>query len=144
MSTKKDNLVLSVVTSVIRLTKRVDALNNILSGKTDPTSTKGNTGDWYINTKTYELFGPKTETSWGTGLPLSGGARQTELTVGGSTGSTVGETGPAGPAGPTGAAGATGPTGPTGATGTTGATGATGQQGPAAPKAPKESKVPQV
>lgn len=130
MAAKNENLVLSLVTSVLRLTKRVDVLNNILSGIKEPVSTEGNEGDWYISTQTLILYGPKTGTSWGEGISLSSDTRGTELTVGGSLGeAAVGPAGPMGPPGPTGAAGATGSAGATGATGATGAIGATGIQG---------------
>jgi hypothetical protein len=130
MAAKNENLVLSLVTSVLRLTRRVDVLNNILSGIKEPISTEGSEGDWYINTQTFILYGPKTETGWGEGIPLSANPRGTELTVGGSLGeAATGPAGPAGPAGPTGATGATGSAGATGTTGATGAAGATGIQG---------------
>lgn len=61
----------------------------VLNGSTNPT-TQGNNGDFYINTATNTLFGPKTAGAWGTGVSLVG---------------------------PTGATGATGSTGATGATG---------------------------
>ncbi len=66
--------------------------NTVLNGTVDPT-TQGAIGDFYIKTTTTRLFGPKTETGWGTGVSL------------------IGATGPSGPAG------ATGATGPTGASG---------------------------
>jgi hypothetical protein len=61
-------------------------------------------GDFYINTVTNTLFGPKASGVWPSGVSLVG---------------------------PTGATGATGATGPQGATGATGATGAQGPAGPA-------------
>jgi hypothetical protein len=95
--------------------------NTILSGTTTPLSTQGNNGDYYLNTTTNILYGPKTSSGWGSGTILTG----------------QGPTGPQGPAGPMGAtgpqgpAGAVGATGPQGPTGATGLTGATGPQGPA-------------
>jgi len=101
--------------------------NTILSGSTAPLSTQGNNGDYYLNTTTNILYGPKTSSGWGSGTILTGQGPQ----------GPAGPTGPQGPAGPTGAtgpqgpAGAVGPTGPQGSTGAIGLTGATGPQGPA-------------
>jgi hypothetical protein len=101
--------------------------NTILSGTTAPLSNQGNNGDYYLNTTTNILYGPKTSSGWGSGTVLTGQGPQ----------GPAGPTGPQGPAGPTGAtgpqgpAGAVGATGPQGPTGATGLTGATGPQGPA-------------
>jgi hypothetical protein len=89
----------------------------IYSGITDPESTTGTTGDFYLNKTTGLLYGPKTSSGWGTGFSLAGPA--------GATGAT-GETGATGATGAAGATGATGHTGATGATGTTGAKGGAG------------------
>lgn len=104
--------------------------NTILSGVVNPTSPSlGQVGDFYINTATNTLFGPKTATSpyWpATGVSLVGSA--------GSAGAT-GAQGPAGPAGPQGVAGpagpqgVAGPAGPAGTNGTNGANGADGSTG---------------
>lgn len=102
----------------------------LLSGTTAPTG--GAEGDFYINTATSILYGPRGATDWPvTGISLigpQGPAGATGATgpqgPAGATGA-IGATGPQGPAGPTGATGATGPQGPAGATG------ATGPQGPA-------------
>ena len=45
--------------------------NTILSGTSDPT-TEGNDGDFYINTSTSYLFGPKASGVWPTGVSLIG------------------------------------------------------------------------
>ena len=97
----------------------------ILSGAGSPVATlaAGTTGDFYLDTTTSLLFGPKAGATWAglTGVSLVGPA---------------GSQGPAGPQGVPGLAGATGAmgsqgiqgiqglTGPTGATGNTGAAGA--------------------
>jgi len=47
--------------------------NTMLNGTNNPTSSIGNNGDFYLNTTTYVLFGPKTITGWGTGVSLLGG-----------------------------------------------------------------------
>jgi hypothetical protein len=78
-------------------------------------------GDFYINTTTHTLFGPKAGDAWPTGVSL------------------VGPTGAAGPTGSQGVAGAQGIQGLTGAAGAVGAqgiqglTGSTGATGPAGP-----------
>jgi hypothetical protein len=83
----------------------------VLNGTTNPLSTTGINGDFYINTATYTLFGPKASGAWPTGVSL------------------VGPTGATGPQGPTGLTGATGTTGLQGPIGLTGATGPQGPQG---------------
>jgi hypothetical protein len=82
--------------------------NTILNGTVDPT-TEGDDGDFYINTATNEIFGPKTAGNWGTGTSLVG---------------------PQGPAGADGQDGAQGPQGPQGPAGADGQDGAQGPQGP--------------
>ena len=42
----------------------------VLSGDTDPSIVIGLIGDQYINTSTGYIFGPKTESGWGTGSRL--------------------------------------------------------------------------
>jgi hypothetical protein len=44
--------------------------NTILNGVNDPT-TEGNDGDFYINTSTTTLFGPRTAGVWGAGIALA-------------------------------------------------------------------------
>jgi hypothetical protein len=66
-------------------------------GATVPGGSSGNNGDFYINTSTYYLYGPKASGSWPTGVSLVG--------PGG------GPQGPQGPAGPSGPQGDTGPAG---------------------------------
>lgn len=93
--------------------------NTVLNGPVNPTDPNlGEVGDFYINTTTNTMFGPKTAFSpfW----PTSGVAM-------------TGATGAQGATGPAGATGATGPTGATGAMGPTGPTGATGATGPTGP-----------
>ncbi len=73
----------------------------VLHGTTNPVA-QGANGDFYINTATNMLFGPKTGGEWPSGVSLVG---------------------------PQGNTGATGPQGPTGATGATGAQGVAGADG---------------
>jgi hypothetical protein len=103
----------------------------LLNGTTDPQSNIGTPSDFYINTTTNKIFGPKTATGW----PANGVSLVGPQGIQGA----IGATGPQGPVGLTGAAGASGPQGPIGLTGATGpqgpigltgATGATGPQGP--------------
>lgn len=61
---------------------------SLLNGASNPDAATGSNGDFYINTNTHVLFGPKTNGAWGAGVSLVG------------------------PQGVQGATGATGPTGP--------------------------------
>ena len=90
----------------------------VLNGTTAPSSAIGENGDFYINTTTNTLYGPKTGGSWPAGTSLVG--PQGVPGIQGLTGA----------AGPQGAQGIQGSTGLTGSTGPTGLTGATGPQGP--------------
>lgn len=106
--------------------------NTLHHGIGNPTSPNlGQVGDFYINTQTSTIFGPKTSIApfWPTtGTSLVGTEGQT-----GERGE-PGATGPAGaigPQGPAGVAGATGERGEPGATGPAGPAGAIGPQGPA-------------
>jgi lysophospholipase L1-like esterase len=63
--------------------------NTVLNGITDPSSGTGNNGDFYINTTSNKIFGPKASGAWPSGVSIVG---------------------------PTGATGATGPGVPTGGT----------------------------
>jgi hypothetical protein len=74
--------------------------SQILNGTGLPNSEIGAIGDYYLDSQSARLFGPKSEEGWGNGTSLRG-------PQGGSGGS--GSTGPAGPAGPQGAVGPAGP-----------------------------------
>lgn len=136
MATKQDYLTLAQVTALVKLSKKLKNLTTLLSGDGPPDDT-GNSGDWYIDRRTKQLYGPKSSNGWpsepvalGT-KDSNGRIRTTQLTIGGNLGDGgTGPAGPAGPAGPTGPTGATGAIGPAGATGQAGATGATGPAGP--------------
>jgi collagen type VII alpha len=95
----------------------------ILNGTINPTAGVGTDGDFYINTATSTIFGPRVTGNWPAGIALAGLAGSTGVT--GATGAT----GAIGATGVTGFTGATGATGPQGLQGITGATGATGSQG---------------
>jgi hypothetical protein len=91
--------------------------SSIFSGATNPTFAQGEVGDFYINTATKRIFGPKTEQGWGSGMSLVGPQ--------GSQGP-QGEQGLQGPQGPQ---GNPGPQGPQGIQGPQGLQGAQGIQG---------------
>ncbi len=137
------------------------ATNTILNGKGAPKNSIGINGDFYIDTRSLLLYGPKTKGKWPKPQSIQGpvgpagsdgkngsdGRTITSSNISNSTGP-MGPTGPAGPqglpgiqgaqgergeAGPQGPAGAPGLNGSSGATGPQGATGATGAQGPVGP-----------
>ncbi len=103
----------------------------VLNGNTNPAAGTGVNGDFYINTATNTIYGPKANGAWPGGVSLVGPA------------GVAGPQGPAGATGLQGPAGATGPAGPTGPTGLTGATGATGPAGVAGPQGPTGATGPQ-
>ena len=129
--------------------------NTILNGKGVPGISLGINGDFYIDTRSLLIYGPKAKGKWPvpqnlqgpigatgvTGVTGSDGKNGSDAKSGTSNANIVGTTGPqgergltgaAGPAGPAGAAGSSGSGGGTpGATGATGAVGATGASGTA-------------
>ncbi|MCG8701819.1 MAG: hypothetical protein MI922_27445, partial [Bacteroidales bacterium] len=46
--------------------------SQIYAGITLPSSTLGTVGDFYLNKSTYDLYGPKQESGWGSPLNLKG------------------------------------------------------------------------
>lgn len=86
---------------------------SVRSGNSAPSAGVGVVGDFYINTSTFEIYGPKTLSGWGNPTSLVGPA--------GATGST-GATGPQGPQGEQGPQGPQGETGPAGLNGSDGKT----------------------
>lgn len=118
--------------------------NTVLSGSGVPAKTLGIDGDFYIDIKSMNIYGPKKNNNWPLPISMRGpagpagpaGADGKNGTSGSVSAGAAGPQGPAGPAGPagakgeTGATGATGAQGPRGETGASGATGATGAQGP--------------
>jgi hypothetical protein len=125
--------------------------NTVLSGAGVPAKSLGIDGDFYIDTKSMNMYGPKKNNSWPLPVSMRGpqgpagmagadGKNASASSVSAGTAGAAGPQGPAGPAGPKGETGATGPQGPAGPagsnTGTTGPagpkgdTGATGAQGP--------------
>jgi len=92
----------------------------VLNGTSAPSINTGVDGDFYINTASNELYGPKANGVWTTSVLLIGPVGPTGIA--GATGS-VGPIGLTGPAGPTGNAGLPGTTGPIGLTGPAGTNG---------------------
>ncbi len=99
--------------------------HNILNGEGHPSVSVGVTGDFYIDTVNFKIYGPRTASGWiwGAGTNLMGprgprGARGARGAAG-----AAGAAGAIGAVGPAGAIGAVGPTGPTGATGPSSLTG---------------------
>ena len=137
--------------------------NTILNGKGQPITSLGINGDFYIDTRSLLIYGPKAKGKWPlpqnlqgpigatgvTGISGSDGKNGSDAKSGTANANVVGTTGPqgergltgaAGPAGPAGAAGSSGSgggtpgaTGAAGATGATGASGSAGSIGPAGP-----------
>jgi len=126
--------------------------NTILNGTKGPIKSIGINGDFYIDTKNLNIYGPKKNNAWPlpislrgtagtdgrTGTPGVAGSDGKTITntstVGGTAGATgatgaIGAAGSTGPAGASGSAGPAGPPGPAGSTGATGASGASGSLG---------------
>jgi hypothetical protein len=119
--------------------------NTILNGKGAPLNSLGINGDFYIDTRSLLIYGPKAKGKWSlpqnlqgpigaTGVTGSDGKNGSDAKVGTSNSSLVGSVGAQGERGLTGAAGPAGPAGATGAAGssgggTPGATGAAGATG---------------
>jgi hypothetical protein len=51
----------------------------VLSGTTDPSLIIGLIGDQYLNTSTGYIFGPKTESGWGSGVLLGSGLKISDV-----------------------------------------------------------------
>ena len=111
-------------------------VNTILSGSGAPSKSIGINGDFYIDTKNLNLYGPKTKGVWKISTSLRAKEVSTstnivsEAVVTGATGA-KGEKGAQGLAGATGARGEAGAQGPAGATGARGEAGIAGAPGPA-------------
>ena len=103
--------------------------NTVLSGAGVPAKSLGIDGDFYIDTKSMNMYGPKKKNSWP--LPVSLRGPQGPAGIAGSDGKNASTSSVS--AGAAGAAGPQGPQGPAGPAGPKGETGATGPQGPAGP-----------
>ena len=134
-----------VVKDAARSSKSIP--NTILSGNVIPVKTVGIDGDFYIDLKNANLYGPKTKGVWKLATTLrvpetkdvvvptagidgaKGNTGEQGLAGANGTNGAAGAKGADGVKGADGAKGATGLTGATGATGFTGATGAIGATG---------------
>ena len=127
-------------------------VNTILNGKGAPKSSLGSNGDFYIDTRSLLIYGPKSKGKWPTPQSLQGptGAPGSDG-KNGSDGKSInnasmssgskgeqgergekgekGDQGLPGPAGAPGAAGGVGPAGPAGPAGATGPAGSNGSNG---------------
>ena len=103
-------------------------VNTILSGAGTPSKSLGINGDFYIDTKNLNLYGPKTKGVWKVTTSLRANEVPVVSNIVGETGA-MGQTGPKGEKGATGATGATGASGPKGDTGPQGTQGLQGVQG---------------
>jgi hypothetical protein len=139
-------------------------VNTILNGKGAPKSLIGIDGDFYIDTRSLLLYGPKTKGKWPTPQSIQGptgpagndgrngsDGKAVATNVSASTGpqgpvgpqgekgekGDTGAPGAAGPAGPAGASGSMGPAGPAGANGSNGAQGPAGPPGATGAQGPK-------
>ena len=135
--------------------------NTILNCKGAPSSTLGIDGDFYIDTRSLLIYGPKKNKKWPTPQSLQGPtgtsgidgknggdgkATSTASNVAGPSGvqgavGAKGDKGETGTAGANGAAGSNGATGSQGAQGATGATGSSGGGTPGATGAPGAAGV---
>jgi len=97
-------------------------VNTILNGVGVPAKTIGIDGDFYIDTKNLNLYGPKIKGAWKIGTSL----KQTEIK---SVSTVIGEGGAVGEKGEKGDKGATGNTGATGSAGLIGIPGVAGVAG---------------
>jgi hypothetical protein len=118
--------------------------NTILNGVKAPLKSIGINGDFYIDTKNLNIYGPKKNDAWPLPISLRGTAgtdgKSGTPGVAGTDGKTITNTSTvAGTAGATGSAGVAGATGASGAAGETGAAGASGSAGPAGPPGPAGS-----
>ena len=103
-------------------------VNTILSGAGVPSKTLGINGDFYIDTKNLNLYGPKTKGVWKITTSLKSREVPVVANIIGESGA-MGQTGAKGATGDKGATGATGPQGVPGIQGLTGLIGTTGVAG---------------
>ena len=137
MKTSKTLVAIALALSVVMLPSAIGAekssnkaagpsptkvANTILSGAGTPSKKLGINGDFYIDTKNLNLYGPKTKGLWKVTTSLRPKEPAAASVV-------VGDTGPAGTTGATGQQGDKGDKGDKGITGDKGATGATGTTG---------------
>jgi len=119
-------------------------INTILNGKGAPSNTLGINGDFYIDTRSLLISGPKTNEKWPSSRSLQGAngvngidGKNGSAAKNVSTASTV--AGPVGPQGERGEKGVDGSAGTNGGAGIDGLPGAAGAQGPAGATGPAGS-----
>ena len=119
-------------------------INTVLNGKGAPSNTLGINGDFYIDTRSLMISGPKTNGKWPASRSLQGAngtngidGKNGTSAKNVSTASTV--AGPAGPQGERGEKGIDGSAGANGGAGADGLPGASGAQGPAGATGPAGS-----
>jgi hypothetical protein len=126
--------------------------NTILNGKGAPKSSLGNDGDFYIDTRSLLIYGPKTKGKWPSPQSIQGptgpagsdgknGADGRAVTT--NANAINGAQGPIGPQGEKGERGEKGETGTAGSPGLPGAMGAAGAPGPAGPAGSSGATGPQ-
>jgi len=133
------NKSIKTTTKTAGRTSQAPILNTFLNGLGAPNATDGIDGDFYLDTLSSNLYGPKKKGKWPLPKSLVGpvgpqgpvGKQGSEGKVGdkGATTSTSGTQGIPGTPGTPGAAGSPGPSGGAGVAGSVGATGAPGPQG---------------
>ena len=133
-------------------TSQAPTLNTFLNGLGAPNATDGIDGDFYLDTLSLNLYGPKKKGKWPLPKSLVGpvgpqgpvGKQGSEGKVGdkGATSSSAGSQGTQGiqgPQGTPGTSGAAGSPGPSGGAGVAGAAGSVGAAGSAGPQGPAGS-----
>ena len=133
-------------------TSQAPTLNTLLNGLGAPNATDGIDGDFYLDTLSLNLYGPKKKGKWPLPKSLVGpvgpqgpvGKQGSEGKVGdkGATSSSAGSQGTQGiqgPQGTPGTSGAAGSPGPSGGAGVAGAAGSVGAAGSAGPQGPAGS-----
>ena len=133
-------------------TSQAPTLNTLLNGLGAPNATDGIDGDFYLDTLSSNLYGPKKKGKWPLPKSLVGpvgpqgpvGKQGSEGKVGdkGATSSSAGSQGTQGiqgPQGTPGTSGAAGSPGPSGGAGVAGAAGSVGAAGSAGPQGPAGS-----
>ena len=153
-TTAKNKPLKAVAAKTAKRSSTSVVVNTLLHGIGAPSASLGVNGDFYIDTITMNIYGPKSKKAWPVPKSLIGpqgvagvagkqgasGKDGRDGTNGkdglngkdgerGAVGASGSGSGIPGPAGATGPAGAVGPAGPAGAQGATGPAGATGAQG---------------
>ena len=122
-------------------------INTILNGKGAPSNSLGINGDFYIDTRSLLISGPKTNGKWPSSRSLQGangvngidgknGSAAKNVTTASTVAGPVGPQGERGEKGVEGAAGTSGSAGAAGVPGATGAIGPAGSTGPAGSGSP--------